>query len=335
MKDTSARVTHSLLLAVSLIFTSASAQTRPQSPERVVPPAAATTGAPRQLTSQAELDELSRNGPTIPAEFKGNEIEFRGLFKWDWAFNVVYELTQPGTVTLTVAVDGHHHIISHTYPRLTQNRISVLTAEMRHVCRIPLPRGIGGATYSIKAVTEEKPPTPGEPALIIRAIAAGPVELNSAPDDRIVSPPEDFVGLRGARLMKAAYGFTRQNYDYRTAVPLGLTTPDFAPRNIRVVGKQPAQKADYSFRIKLPFNSVKMEIKQWNAGRGRWVNVDSQNPGTGPEVDKPIRGSWNCMNGEAPSLGKHTLWVKAWRTINMDAKFSLVTSEPVAIGPSS
>ena len=331
MKDKSARVAHSLLLAVSFIFTSACAQTRMQSPSRVVPSAAVTTDAFRQLTSKAELDELSQNGPTIPTEFNGNEIEFRGLFKWDWAVNVVYELTQPGTVTLTVAVDGHHHIISHTYPRLIQNKITALMAEMQHECTIPLPRGIGGATYTIKAVTE-KPPAPGEPALIIRAIAAGPIDLTGSPDARVVSPPEDFSRLRGARMMKAAYGFTQQDYDYRTAVPLGLTTPNFSPRSIRVVKGQPDRKADYIFSATLSFNSMRVEIKQWNEKNGRWVNVDSQVPNKGLEVNKPIEGHWNCMNGGAPSLGKHTVWVKAWRTIDKDAKFSLVTSSPVVIG---
>lgn len=325
MKETASKVAQSLLLAGSIIFVGVSIQTRAQSPARATR-AAVTRRAAAQLTSQAELEALSRYGPAIPSDLTGDEIRFRGLFKWDWSLNVIYELTQPGTVTLTISVDSHNHLISHITPRQTKDGIHVLSAAMKHACKIPLPGGIGGATYSIKALPD-KPPAPGEPALIIRAIAAGPLNEGAALDHPLLSPPGGTAETRGARLTRIAYGSAPQTY--LTAVPLGIGALSFTPRHIRAVEGRPCENAAYSFRLTLPFNSSKVEIKRYRDNR--WKTVSLQNFGPGLEAGSVINGTWNCMDGEALSVGKHKLWVTAWRTIDRRAKWSLVTSELVAV----
>jgi hypothetical protein len=226
-------------------------------------------------------------------------------------------------------VDGHNHPITLTTPPQFKDGTHALSAVMNHACTIPLPGGIGGATYSIKVVTD-KPAAPGEPSLIIRAIAAGPPGEPAALDYRLLSPPGDFARLRGARLTEAAYGAAPQTY--LTAVPLGLGALSFTPRNIPVVGGKPSENAAYSFRVILPFNSALVQVKQWRGGR--WAEVSQQSFGPGLEAGRTINGTWDCMNGGAPSLGQHRLWVTAWRTIDRRGKWSLVTSEPVAVQPS-
>lgn len=318
MKET---VAQRFLLAFLLIFASASA--RAQSVKHV------GGGGTKEVTTQAELDSLSRNGPVILSDHAGDEIRIRGLFKWDWSVNIVYELTRPGTVTLTIAVDGHEQLVSLTFPPQSVNAIHMLTAMMQHNCLKDLPGGIVGATYSIKAVSD-MPSTSGEPLLTIRAIAAGPLgDERGALDDDLLAPPAGFPSLRGARLTDAAYGFAPQSY--KTAVPLGLRELSFTPPRIPVVEGRPSERAAYSFRVTFPFNSARAEIKRYDDKDSMWRSVNVQEFGPGLTAGKVLNGAWDCMNGGSPSLGKHKLWVTAWFTIDRGGKWSHVTSELVSI----
>ena len=339
MKDMPARVPARFLLAVSLLLAGTYAPPKAQS-RAAAPGTAQTLHAARPLTvmtpptshavaPQTELETLSRNGPAIPAVFTMNELRFRALFKWDWALHFVYELAQPGAVTLTVSVDGHDHPVVFNVRGLVRG-IHMLSANLNHACKIPLPGGIGTATYSIKAVTA-RPPADGVVPFFVRAIAAGPRGERGAAlwrGDAVASTSGDFSWLRGARLTDAAYGFAPASY--QVAVPLGISRLIFTPRDIRVVGGRPNANAAYSFSVTLPFNGgAEAQVLLLDGGSSARVSRQAFNRRL--EAGETINGTWDCMRDGSPSLGRHRLYVKAWYTIQAGGKWSFLSSDPVVV----
>jgi hypothetical protein len=112
-------------------------------------------------------------------------------------------------------------------------------------------------------------------------------------------------------------------------VPLGIESVTFTPRDIRVVGNRPSTNASYSFRPTLAFNGgAKAEVRLTQGGTSTLV---SRQPFDRLEAGRTVSGVWDCMKSGAPSLGRHTLFVTGWFTVQRGGNWAFVHSQPVVV----
>lgn len=104
-----------------------------------------------------------------------------------------------------------------------------------------------------------------------------------------------------------------------------------SPRDIRIVRGNPAPKASYSFRVRVPFSGgAQADIRLLNGVNSE--QVYSQFYDRHLTAGDVISGEWNCKRGGQPSLGRHELFVKAWYTIEEgDGAFGHAISLPVVV----
>ncbi|HEX8150634.1 MAG TPA: hypothetical protein VF591_25845 [Pyrinomonadaceae bacterium] len=272
----------------------------------VVKPSESPTPTP---TSEAELEELSKNGPAIPDTFPLNDLKFRALFRWGWSVRLVFELAQPGVVTLTVYPDGYDRPLVYEGRGLTAG-VHEKSFALPDAARVRRPDATGAATYSVRAVTEGTPAEGVEP-FFLRSLAAGGAGAGAPRGDRVAAPMGDYAPPGGARLTDASYGLA--GAWGRAAAPLGIEEVTFAPRDVRVVGDRPTANAPYSFRATLPFNGgAKAVVRLVNGGSS--TAVSGQSFGR-LEAGQTVNGAWDCLKEGAPSLGRHRLMVRAWYTV--------------------
>lgn len=317
--DTSCTQTRSVLLARVIVYKrkphpSPSPQHDPNSPR------ASGQG------SDAEAEELSKTGPQFADTFDLNDFKFKALLNNGWWLDFVYTLTQPGTVTVTVFVDG--------LPVLVQD-FRMNAGWHEELIRLPNPSGnLGVATYSIKAVTDEPPAAEVIPFTVL-SMAAGELASASALGDRLDFPPTDAAPLRGAHLTNAVYGFDAAPHASGAAprginVPLGLERVTFAPRDIRLLQGRPSAKATYSFRATRTFSGgARADIRLTEGGTSTLVGGDLYEGRL--EAGQTMNGVWDCTSRGSPSVGRHVLFVKAWFTLQAGGNWSFVHSSPVVV----
>ena len=285
----------------------------------VVKPSAAATPTPTPAgTSAAELEALSMNGPAIPAAFPLNDLKFRALFRWGWAVRLVFELAQPGNVTLTISPDGYATPLVYEARGLSAG-VHERSFTLPDAFKVQRPDVTGAATYSIKAMTEGTPAEGVDP-FYLRSMAAG--EPAARRGDAVAAPPDDFAQLRGARLTDAAYGFAAARYFAGDG--MGIEDIVFTPRDIVVIGDRPSANAPYSFRVTLPFSGgAQAEVRLLNGGSSATVSTQSFER---LEAGQTVNGTWDCLREGAPSLGRHRLLVRAWYTIQKGGDYSFDNS---------
>jgi len=262
-------------------------------------------------TPAAELEELSRNGPSVPAVLAADDFRFRALFRLGWALDLVFELARPGAVTLTVTPDGHATPLVYNVRGLSAGAHTI-SFSLPKASELQRPAVTGAANYSIKAVTDGPADEDVEPFVLISLAAGEPSAARS----------DDFAPPRDARPGAAAYGFAPARR--RAGVPLGVEAVTFAPRDIRVVGDRPSASAAYSFRATLPFNGgAGAEVRLFKGGSSTLVSRRSVER---LEAGQTVSGDWDCMKEGAPSLGRHRLLVRAWYTVQKGGNFSFAHS---------
>jgi hypothetical protein len=258
----------------------------------------------KPATPQAELDELSRNGPAFPAAYDMNDFSFRALFKWGWKLKLVFELAQPGTVRFTAAPDGYAPPFEQTTPRLEAG-LHELPLTLPEAARVGRPDVIIAATYSVKAVTEGTPAEGVDPFLPL-SITLGEPGARLQRGDAVVPAPGGFAPLAGARLVEASYGPAPGAYG------VWQETIDFSPREVQVAGDRPSANVGYGFRAHSPYSRVEARVL-FSLGDNKWVAVSSRDFNA-VGVGDTVRGEWDCMKDGAPSLGRHRLMVLVWET---------------------
>jgi hypothetical protein len=277
------------------------------------------TAQPPTPSSEAELKKLLTDGPDVPNVYDLKNFSFKAvLFKEGW-LDFVYTLTQPGTVTLTILVEGLPPLV---------HEFRMNTGWHEELIQLPNPSGeFGVATYSIKAVTDTPPPDDVNPFTFL-SLTAG--KFSSAQGDRLPFPQPYPAPVRGARLTNAAYGFNPA--PHRATVPLGLAGVTFAPRDILLRQGRPSTNAAYSFRTTLPFSGgARADVRRTEGGTSTLVGQKSYRGGL--KAGETINGSWDCMKNGVPSLGRHVLFVRAWFTTQGGGKWSLAHSAPVVVRP--
>jgi hypothetical protein len=154
--------------------------------------------SPAQNPLNAEIEKLSAGGPQLPPTFNPSDIQLRGLINGGWPLHIEYELGQPGTVTLTVSVDGFPPFIA---------EFRGMQAG-RHEELLHLPRELGGlnvATYAIKAV-DDTPGAAGLESFVLLSLAVGN-SVGSSGLYRLSFQPRDVRVARNRPSHKVTYSF--------------------------------------------------------------------------------------------------------------------------------
>jgi hypothetical protein len=268
-----------------------------------------------------EAEELSKKGPQFADTFDLNDFKFRAFLNNGWWLNFVYTLTQPGTVTLTVLVDGLPVVDEH---------FRMNAGWHEELIRLPNPKGEpGAATYSIKAVTDTPPAADVIPFTVL-SMAAGELAPASARGERLTLPPTYHAPLRGARFTNAAYGFGPAPSGAN--VPLGLAAVTFTPRDIRLLQGRPSANATFGFRATRTFSGgARADIRLIEGGKSTLVGGDLYEGQL--DAGQTMSGLWNCMRDGSPSVGRHVLFVKAWFTLRAGGNWSFVHSAPLVVRP--